>query len=66
MAYIAGYLIIGLFLAGMYMQFDDSFGWFATVIFFWPILLGLLAIIVAVALPIWLGTVIGKRIKTWL
>lgn len=60
------YFIIGLFLSGLFEAFVDSTDMFALILFLWPIVLGVLAILVAVATPFVIGKWIGDRIKGWL
>lgn len=62
---VAIYFLIGLFIAGFYMAFDDCSGAFAFILFFWPIVLSVAAFIVAVAIPVVVGRWIGDRIKGW-
>lgn len=60
------YFLIGLFLDGLWEAFDDSNSdIFVLIIFFWPIALGALAIIVAVVTPYAVGKWIGSKIKEW-
>lgn len=60
------YFLIGLFIAGFYMAFDDSPGMFTVILFLWPIVLGVLAFAAVVAIPVIVGRWIGDRIKGWL
>ena len=60
------YFTIGLFLSGLWEAFDDGTNMFALILFFWPIVLSMLAILVAVVTPFIIGKWIGGRIKGWL
>lgn len=60
------YFLIGLFLVGLWEAFDDSHSdIFILIVFFWPIALCALAIIVAVITPYTIGKWIGSKIKEW-
>lgn len=59
------YFTIGLFLSGLFEAFYDSADMFALILFLWPIVLGILAIMVAVVTPFIIGKWIGDRIKGW-
>ena len=59
------YLLIGLFLSGLWEAFDDCSDAFTLIVLFWPIVLGVLAIMVAVVTPFIIGKWIGNRIKGW-
>lgn len=64
---VAIYFLIGLFIAGFYMAFDDnSPGMFTFILFLWPIVLSVLAFAAVVAIPVIVGRWIGDRIKDWL
>lgn len=59
------YFLIGLFIAGFYMAFDNDISAFLLILFFWPIALLMAIFIVAVVIPVVLGKWIGSRIKEW-
>lgn len=59
------YFLIGLFIAGFYISFDDSPGMFTLILFLWPIVLGVCAFIIVVALPVVIGKWMGDTIKGW-
>ena len=63
------YLLIGLFLGGLWDAFDDGSGnidIFMLITLLWPIVLFLLAIIAVVVMPYVVGKWIGEIIKSWL
>lgn len=62
---VAIYFIIGLFLSGLCEAFDDNNDMVVLILFLWPIVLGILAIMVAVITPFIIGKWIGDRIKEW-
>lgn len=65
-AVIGIYFLIGLFIGGIVWSFDDDPGMLGLVVIAWPVVLGTLAVIFIVAIPIVIGKWIGNVVKGWL
>lgn len=60
------YFLIGLFIAGFYMAFDEfNTGMFILMLFLWPIVFVVIAFIVVMVIPVVVGKWFGDRIKRW-
>ena len=60
------YFLIGLFIGGVVWAFDDDPGILGLVVIAWPVVLGTLAVIFIVAIPVMIGKWIGDVVKGWL